>query len=68
MHKYLLHVVVKLHLLLPQAGDELLGGDSSDLSFLSDDTVKEVGQTREQGFLVALVLGFVLQYLDRIGR
>ena len=34
---HLLHVVVKLDLLLPQAGNELLGSDCSDFSFLSHD-------------------------------
>ena len=42
---HLLHVVVKLDLLLPQAGNELLGGDCTHLVFKISITQQHVEQT-----------------------
>lgn len=49
----LLHVVVKDFILFSKSGDELFRRYSSCLLLLSSNTVKEIGQTGEQGFLVA---------------
>lgn len=51
-----------LTVLLPQAGDELLGRDDADFLLLRGDGVEEVGQACEQ-VLLLLLLGFVGQHV-----
>ena len=60
---HLLHVVIKLHLLLPQTSDKFLGCNGSHFPLLSDDTVEQVSQAGQQSLLVLLVLRLVLQHL-----
>ena len=45
------HPLSLLTVLLPQAGDELLGGDDPHLLLLRGDAVEEVGQAGEQRLL-----------------
>lgn len=61
--RVLLHVVVELLLLLPQARNELLRGDRAHLLLLRRDAVEQVGQACEQRLFGALVLGLVVQDL-----
>ena len=56
----LFHSLSLLTVLLPQAGDELLGGDDPHLLLLGGDAVEEVGQAGEQ-VLPLLLLGLVGQ-------
>ena len=54
---HLLHVVVKLDLLLPQAGNELLGSDCTHLEFKISITQQEdVEPVFEQTFLFCVTM------------
>ena len=54
---HLLHVVVKLDLLLPQAGNELLGSDCTHLEFkISITQQQDVEPDFEQTFLFCVTM------------
>ena len=54
---HLLHVVVKLDLLLPQAGNELLGSDCAHLEFkISITQQQDVEPVFEQTFLFCVTM------------
>ena len=53
---HLLHVVVKLDLLLPQAGNELLGSDCTHLEFKISITQQYVEPVLEQTFLFCVTM------------